>query len=226
MCGRYTLTKPGSEIAEALGFETVPELGPRYNIAPTQEALIVRANPGDHEAVVARWGFGGGGSGRLLINARAETAGEKPAFRDAFRRRRCLVPADGFYEWRSQGGQRQPHHFAAADGRLLSFAGLWRPDLTADGEPRPVFTILTVAANELVARVHARMPLILPTAARDLWLSEGASLDRLDDLLIPYPQAKMTSRAVSTAVNKVANDSPSCLAPPEPPAAVQLDLLT
>jgi putative SOS response-associated peptidase YedK len=174
MCGRFTLFAPTEQVAETFTVP-VPELFPRYNIAPSQPVAVVRAAPGRRQLLVCKWGLVPGWSrdGKGFINARAETAHDKPAFRSAFRKRRCLVPADGWYEWKAEGRRKQPYLFGPTDGRPLAFAGLWeagRAGLALD-----TCAILTTGANELAAPVHDRMPTSphygRGTASRSCWPS-------------------------------------------------------
>src|SRR5262245_4330455 len=176
MCGRYSLYSSAADLAEWLGLPEVPALEPRYNVAPTQPVAAVRAGPGGgRELVRLRWGLvtpwaADPGTGPLLINARSETAADKPAFRAALRARRCLVPADGFYEWVRQAGKRQPIHFRLRDGRPFAFAGLWERWQAPGGPAVESCAILTTGANELVRQAHDRMPVILGPDAFGEWL--------------------------------------------------------
>ena len=227
MCTRYLLLRNARALAAELGLVDAPEIPPRYNAAPRQLLPIVRrgrtGGPG-REALLARWGFAPDpvavGPGRTaLINARAETAAEKPTFRDAFRARRCVVPADGFYEWERTAGGPQPWLFEPAAGRsLLLLAGLW----TVEGA-ECAFVVLTTPPNALVAPLHHRMPALLPAPAVDSWLDPATPAERLAALLAPWPATLMRARPVHPRLNKVACDEPGCLEPP--PATVrQLDL--
>ncbi len=198
-------------------------LQPRYNIAPSQDVAVVRAAANGRRFSMLRWGLIPSWAkdpaiGHKLINARSETAAEKPSFRSAFRHRRCLIPADGFYEWQRGGGTRQPWLFGLRNGAPFAFAGLWERWTVPAGVPltgslaerRPgdaveTCTILTAAANATVAPVHGRMPVILPPDSYSPWLSG-------DDVpLAPYPAAEMTAHPVSTLVNRPANDDPRCV---------------
>lgn len=205
MCGRYRQARDPSEVAEY--FETVnpfPNTRPSWNVAPTQDALVVRRHPetGARHLDALRWGLvprwaKDASGGARMINARAETVAEKPAFRDAYRRRRCLVPADGFYEWRAaaggaRAGPKQAYTVQAADGAPLSLAGLWEGWRDpASGEVLRTFTIVTTAANETLRPLHDRMPVMLPRVAWPLWLGEaeedapGALSALLDGHLTP-----------------------------------------
>jgi putative SOS response-associated peptidase YedK len=222
MCGRFSLTTPGELIAQTFGLEETPELEPRYNIAPTQPVLAVRlpAPAGARELVPFRWGLLGPGfrdssQGPPLINARGETAARKPAFREAFRTRRCLVPADGFYEWRRSGSQRQPVRFSLPDGGVFALAGLWAPTTLPDSGTLGSCVVLTTEPNALVAEVHDRMPVILPPAAWSRWLDPSPAPDEeLLALLGSLPAEALRVREVSRAVNDVRNDGPECWAPP------------
>ena len=218
MCGRFTLTKSGEEVAAAFGLDEVPELGPRYNVAPSQPVAVVRrlAPEAGRTLAFLRWGFVPRGSeaARPLLNARAETAGQRAAFREAFARRRCLLPADGFYEWQGPSGtpRRQPFHLQIAGGALFALAGLWEPAAEAPGS----VAILTTAPNSLVARIHDRMPLVLNPADYERWLDPGlTSAAALRPLLGPYPAAHMTAWPVGPAVNNPRIDDRSCLASSE-----------
>lgn len=231
MCGRFTLTRKSmEELATALDVEVRPEYGamyrPRYNIAPTDQHWIVRTKYERRELLPAAWGLVNSwqtdakGAFRQ-INARSETAPSRPAFREAYERRRCVVPADGFFEWTGTKQARQPIWFHQPDGGLLLFAGLqesWRKPET--GEWQRTFTILTTAANELVARVHDRMPVILPAERVDEWLHVPADdvarkqyAEGLRPVLAPAAEGVLVATEVSMRVNSVQNDDAVCLAP-------------
>lgn len=216
MCGRFNLTASGEEIAEAFDLEDVPELAPRYNIAPTQPVAVVRLHTasGRRRLSALRWGLvpeGAPETDRGHINARSETAWQKPSFRDAFARRRCLIPATGFYEWqRTKTKRRQPWAFALASGRPLAFAGLWEPP-AREGAPSTC-TILTTEPNDLARPVHDRMPVILEPERYARWLDpEARGAMTLRPLLRPFPADAMSAWAVSTAVNSPRCDEPVCL---------------
>ncbi len=236
MCGRFTLTrKDFRELAAQLGAEVAPgdaaRYRPRYNVAPTDEHWILRTKQEQRQLLPASWGLvnswaaNAKGASRQ-INARAETALQRAAFRDAFVHRRCVVPADGFFEWRGGKGSRRPLWFHHPHGDLLLFAGLyesWR-DPESDAWRR-TFTILTTAANEAVAPVHDRMPVILPPDRADDWLFVPAAdaaghAETLGTLLRPAAAEALIATEVSPRVNSVANDDPACLEPAggEPPA--------
>lgn len=219
MCGRYTLSTPGEAVAELLELAAVPRLAPRYNIAPTQETAVVRLMAGRRELSELRWGLvpfwaADPAVGSRMINARSETAADKPAFRSSLRRKRCLVPADGFFEWRRTPAGKQPYLIGLAGGGPFAFAGLWDRWVPLEGAPIESFTILTTRPNELAAAVHDRMPVILPPRHHELWLDPAVtSPDRLRPLLTPFPAAEMAAHPVSAMVNKPANDLPECVQP-------------
>jgi putative SOS response-associated peptidase YedK len=214
MCGRFTLTRSGEEVAEAFGLDQAPEIVPRYNIAPSQPVLAVRqlAPEAARTCALLRWGLKSAPDDKPLINARAETAATRGAFRAAFAQRRCLVPADGFYEWEGPSGarKRRPFHLRLRDGGLFGLAGLWEPG--PEGEPGTL-TILTTPPNRLVERIHDRMPLILQPADYSRWLDPGTPVPSLRPLLGPYPAVHMESYPVGPAVNNPRADDPSCLLP-------------
>lgn len=214
MCGRFARYAAGPDLGALFGVEPPAGLPPRFNLAPSQEALIVRVGAeGARELVVAIWGFElmrPDGSAGLLINARCETAAKKPAFRDSFRRRRCLVPANGFYEW-SAGPPKVPHYLHRADGSCLAFAGLWEPARRPGAGALPRFTILTRDADAVASPIHDRMPVILPTEAFGPWLA-GTAAEALD-LLGMLHAAGLVASPVSRRVNDPGNDDPGCIAP-------------
>lgn len=222
MCGRFNLTASGEEIAEAFDLDQAPQLSPRYNIAPTQPVVVVRLEAGTNARGLStlRWGLvpvGAPETDRGHINARAETVGQKPSFREAFARRRCLIPATGFYEWqRTRVMKRRPWLFALASGRPFAFAGLWEPP-ARDGAS-PTCTILTTEPNDVTRPVHDRMPVILSPDGYAPWLDpKPGDAVALRRLLVPFPAGTMTARPVSRAVNDARFDDPACLGPEEEP---------
>jgi putative SOS response-associated peptidase YedK len=227
VCGRYTLSTPADLVAELFELDAAPELTPRYNIAPSQEAAVVRKGADGRRLDFLRWGLipfwaKDAAIGYRTINARSETAATKPAFRAAFRRRRCLVVADGFYEWAKRGEAKQPYHFRMAGGEPMAFAGLWESWNDPDGGPLESFTILTTEANALVARAHPRMPVILPPGSYRSWLSDAVTEpEAVQPLLVPYPAGEMVGFAVDTRVNSPHNDSPECVEPVVEPLSVE-----
>ena len=217
MCGRYTV-RSIQPVAELFGISLPPEFQPRFNVAPTQDVPVVRSTTSGaaRRGDLLRWGFVPSWAqdpsvGNRMINARAETAAEKPAFRDAMRRRRCLVAADGFYEWQKVEGskRKQPHLIRMNGDRPFAFAGLWDTWRRGDS-PLESFTILTTSPNELVATIHDRMPVIIGPADYDRWLDPKVDAAGVADLLKPDPAASMHAQRVGTQVNNPATDDPSC----------------
>jgi putative SOS response-associated peptidase YedK len=225
MCGRFALQTPAETLQRLFDFSTPPARSwapertdrPRFNIAPTQPILVARAGAEGREGAWASWGMRAA-KGRLAINARAESVFERPAFRTAARRGRVLVFADGFFEWERAGERRLPYYIARPDGAPLVFAGVSAlGPAEADGERRLACAILTTAANEDVARLHDRMPVLLHGPELDAWLDPRVDDPAaLEPLLAPPPAGSLTLREVSTRVNEVEHDDPACLAPPEP----------
>jgi putative SOS response-associated peptidase YedK len=219
MCGRFTLAVPAEQVATQFQLSQVPELAPRYNIAPTQEVAAIRDAGAGRELVLLRWGLVPSWAkdpsvGSKLINARSETAAEKPSFRSALRQRRCLIPADGFYEWQAQADGKQPFHIRLADGAPFAMAGLWEQWKTPAGAWLQTCTILTTAANELMSPLHDRMPVMLSPEQYALWLDPGLhDAGPLQELLAPYPAEQMVAYPVSRAVNKAGNEGPGLVAP-------------
>ena len=214
MCGRYVLVSPGELIAEHFRLADVPVYPPRYNIAPTQHALVVRETPGgEREAVMLRWGLipvwaKDSAIGGRLINARAEGLADRPAFRAAFRRHRCLVPADGFYEWQTVAGRRkQPYFIRLVSGAPLALAGLWEQWRGPAGDAVATFTIVTTAANDAIRAFHDRMPVMIAPADHDEWLSSPNP----SALLAPWAGDPLEIHPVSTRVNSAQNDAPDLL---------------
>ncbi|MGH9363135.1 MAG: SOS response-associated peptidase [Thermoanaerobaculia bacterium] len=222
MCGRYTVSSPGDALAEVFGLPEVPQLPLRFNVAPTQESAVVRVlRPGAERRLdLLRWGLvpwwaEGPEIGNRMINARSESALEKPAFRDSFRRQRCLVAADGFYEWKALGGRlKQPFLIRRPDRRPFAFAGLWSRWRPRGGEPLESFTILTTEADERIGDLHDRMPVILDPAQFELWLDPAVhDPARLLPLLRPGGGGDLELVPVSTKVNDPKNDEPDCIEP-------------
>ena len=220
MCGRYALQASVKELAEALEVASmrVAEERARFNIAPQQAVIAARHGDDGRELVSLRWGLVPAWAkdsdiGARLINARSESVAEKPSFRDAFKRKRCLIPSSGFYEWMRTEGRKQPYYFRLKADEPFFFAGLWER-WEQSGKTLETCTILTTAANDVLAPVHDRMPVILDPDAYDLWLDPAVQRsDDLTALLRPYPAARMTSHPVSLNVNKPAYDSAELIAP-------------
>ena len=212
MCGRFTQTHSASELAARFDLDEIPNWQPRYNIAPTQSIPTI-VEP--HHFKLLRWGLIPSWAkdstiGTKLINARAETVSEKPSFRDAFKRRRCLIVADGYYEWKKQSGKKQPFYFQLEHHEPFAFAGLWERWNSPEGEPIETCTIITTEANELAATVHDRMPVILSASQYDRWLDP--TFKDAQSLLHPYSGGAMRTYAVSLTVNSPAHDAPDCIA--------------
>ncbi|WP_017651942.1 SOS response-associated peptidase [Fortiea contorta] len=221
MCGRFTLKQPASALVEAFHLQSSPHLSAQYNIAPTQMVTTVLHNGANNnrEFQQLRWGLIPSWAkdpaiGAKLINARSETVAQKPSFRSAFKRRRCLVVADGFYEWKKQPGKKQPFYFQLQDKQPFGFAGLWEQWLSPSGEEILSCTILTTTANELLQPIHDRMPVIIAPQDYDFWLDpQEQTPESLQQLLIPYPVAAMTAYPVSTLVNNSQHNTPDCILP-------------
>jgi putative SOS response-associated peptidase YedK len=231
MCGRYAITSAPEAIRALFGFAEQPNFPPRHNVAPTQPIPVVRLTEGERHFALVRWGFvpswvkdPRGFS--LIINARGESVLDKPAFRNAMRRRRCLVPADGFYEWKADGSRKRPHFIRPRGGGPLAFAGLWECWMGPNGEEVETACIVTTTSNRALRDLHERMPVVIPEEAFDLWL-DCAHVDAevAAALITPAPDDLFEFYEVSTAVNRTANDSAELIAPlaagaalPEPPA--------
>jgi putative SOS response-associated peptidase YedK len=223
MCGRFTLTRSAAEVAEHFGLSAEPALAPRFNAAPTQAVLAVRerADGAGREAVQLQWGLVPSWAkdarhAAKHVNARVETLDERPAFREAAERRRCLVPADGFYEWRGARGRREPFHVALPQGELFAFAALWERWRPPDGEPLESVAIVTTAALPQIRPIHDRMPLIVDPSGYAAWLDPAQHDVR--GLLAKLPAtraAKLAPRRGSTRVNDVRHDDAGCLAEAE-----------
>lgn len=226
MCGRFALMTPTEQLAMQFGVsetavEALPPSVPRYNIAPTQPVAAIRLNPnGERDFTFFHWGLVPSWAkdvsiGSRMINARSETVTEKPSFRTAFKRRRCLIPADGFYEWQKQGSGKQPMFIRPAEGeeRPFALAGLWEMWRDPDGGTLQSCTILTTTPNELMAPIHNRMPVIIEPEDYDLWLNPEPDPEQGLHLLRPYPAEKMSAYPVSPVVNNPRNDVPECVQP-------------
>ncbi|MFZ0532487.1 MAG: SOS response-associated peptidase [Anaerolineales bacterium] len=221
MCGRFTLTIDPNHLQEAFPWADIPEdLNPRYNIAPSQPIAVI-PNTGDNTVSMYKWGLIPSWSkdpaiGDRMINARAESLAEKPSFRNAYRRRRCLILADGFYEWKQSPSlkSKQPVYIRIKSERPFAFAGLWEIWKSPDGSEIRSCTIITTQPNSLLEPIHNRMPVILPPNAYNLWLaSEDRQPAQLNDLLIPYPSDEMIAFPVSKMVNSPQTDSPDLIKP-------------
>lgn len=217
MCGRYRLSRRKQVVEEHFNSASDEEDWiPRYNIAPTQPVATIRQAGAKRILSTMRWGLIPSWAtdtsiGSRLINGRSETVLEKPAFRESFRMRRCLIPADGFYEWKKAGNERHPFHFAMKDHSLFAFAGIWDRWKSPTGRVLESCSILTTAPNELMEGVHDRMPVILPPQHYQTWLTASATESkRLVELLVPFDASVMQRYPVSSLVNKPENDLPEC----------------
>ncbi len=219
MCGRYLITTPVEGLRAVFGFRNpAPNLPPRYNVAPTQRVPVIRPAAGGRSIDLLRWGLVPSWAkdlsvGSRMINARGETVAEKPAYRAAFRARRCLVPADGFYEWQTIGADppKHPFRFAMRDGRPFAFAGLWESWQSSEREIVETFTIVNTAANDVMAAYHDRVPVVLGPEDYEAWLDT-----RVDPspLIKAPPGNWFAVTPVSAYVNDVRHDDPGCLAAP------------
>jgi len=234
MCGRYLITSAPEAFRRFFGYREEPSFPPRYNVAPTQPVPIVRMVEGARQFALVRWGLvppwvRDPRNFSLLVNARAESVNDKPAFRNAMRRRRCLFPADGFYEWKDEGaGRKRPFCVRPKDRGPVAFAGLWECWMGPNGEEVETAAIITTDANRDVAKLHARMPVVIPTGAFDLWL-DCAKCDAMtaSALLEPAPEGLFKVYEISSAVNRTANEGPELIEPVsapvgEPPAPATL----
>ena len=224
MCGRFSQAQIAELDREVFKLLSIPSLPPRFNVAPTQEVAVVR-QPGaadERSLDLLRWGLipywaKDPSIGNRMINARAESVADKPAFRDSFRERRCLVPSNGFYEWSKTEHGKQPYYVRVLGGKLFAFAGLWDRWRDSSGDVRETFTIITTEPNELLRPVHNRMPVILAPQDYDRWLASDPA--DLTTLLRPYPSEQMSYYPVSRYVNSPDNEGPECIRPVELPGS-------
>ena len=202
MCGRFTLRSPGRIKFDRARNSHLPSLVPRYNIAPSQEVLTITESRGRRELCSFVWGLIPSWSKepKGFINARCETLEEKPSFSESFEKRRCLIPADGFYEWKRKGKSKQPYYFQMTDESPFAFAGIW-DEWQRDGSSTISCSIITTTPNELLSTIHDRMPVILPPETQDAWLRNDTEPAELKRLLIPFPASAMKSYPVSQRVN-------------------------
>ncbi|WP_288369349.1 SOS response-associated peptidase [uncultured Algoriphagus sp.] len=221
MCGRYSLSKSKIELEERFQAEMLTDFKPRYNIAPTQLVPVVTSQSPKGFSFFY-WGitpeFGRNKPvSQKLINAKAESVHQKMTFKSSFKQRRCIIPADGFYEWKKLGKKTSiPHRFTLREGGLFSFAGIWDEYETVDGENQHTFLILTTEPNELVSEVHDRMPVVLTPETEKKWLNNYSSEEELLEILKPFSANEMQSYPVSTLVNSVKNDSPALIRKTDP----------
>lgn len=227
MCGRYNITTAPEAIRRMFGYPEQPNFPPRYNVAPTQPIPVVRLVEGERHFALVRWGlipswvkdpkvF------TLLINARGESVRDKPAFRNAMRYRRCLIPADGFYEWKRDGAGKRPYHVRLKGGGPFAFAGLWESWSGPNGEEMETAAIVTTDANRLLRPIHDRMPVMLEPEAYDFWLDcRNVDADTASALIAPIRDERIEAYEISPAVNRVANDSPELTEPHAAPAEAE-----
>jgi putative SOS response-associated peptidase YedK len=218
MCGRFTLHTPFAMVVEHFGVDAAPDFPPSYNIAPSQNIAVVRMPEQHREMVLLRWGLlpswaKAAQTNYRMINARAETVAEKPAYRTAFRQRRCLIPADGFYEWRQTPDGKQPYYIRMREDGVFALAGLWERWIGPD-EKIDSCTIIVTQANDTIRPVHERMPVIIRPADFDRWLDpECRDADAMKVLLQPWPADEMIACPVSKYANSPANNDAQCIAP-------------
>ncbi|WP_013324752.1 SOS response-associated peptidase [Gloeothece verrucosa] len=218
MCGRFTLTHSAATIGDNFNLPLALELNPRYNLAPTQPVLtMVQELNSPREWKKMRWGLIPSWAkdlkiGNRLINARAETVSEKPSFKSAFKHRRCLIIADGFYEWKKEGASKQPYYFQTLEAQPFAFAGLWETWKSPAAELIISCTIITTTANDLVQPIHERMPVILPKKSYDQWLDPTLTdLEELQSVLKPFSSQEMKAAPVSNLVNNPSFDNKDCI---------------
>ncbi len=220
MCGRFALKTPPRSIQEHFHLPETVVLSPRYNIAPSQEIAVVRHLPGKNsrQLDMLRWGLIPGWArdmkiGYKMINARGETLAQKPSFRAAFSKQRCLVVADGFYEWIHSGKTKQPFYLHLKNRAVFGFAGLWESWQSPEGNRVESCTIITTSPNKLIEKIHDRMPVILHPEQYETWLQNSTPENSLQQLLMPYPADEMAAYPVSSEINSPKNDSPNCILP-------------
>lgn len=219
MCGRYAITSSPDAIRQLFGYRADAAFPPRYNVAPTQPVPVVRCAHGEPDFILMRWGLVPPWvkdplSFSLIVNARGESVNDKPAFRNAMKRRRCLLPADGFYEWKTETGRSRPYFVRRKGGGPLALAGLWETWMGPDGEEMDTVCVITTRANGVVAPIHDRMPAIIEPEAFALWLDcEHVDALTAAALIAPAPEHLLEAFEVSLAVNRAANDSPMLIEP-------------
>ncbi len=219
MCGRYLILSSPEAFRRLFGYRAQPDFPPRYNVAPTQPVPIVRMAEGERQFALVRWGLippwvKDPRNFSLLINARAQSVNDKPAFRNAMRRRRCLFPADGFYEWKDDAGRKRPFCIRPRDRAPIAFAGLWETWMGPNGEEMETAAIITTDASRDLAHLHSRMPVVIAPHAFDPWL-DCARTDAMiaTELLAPAPEGQFEAYEISAAINRAANEGPALIAP-------------
>jgi putative SOS response-associated peptidase YedK len=221
MCGRYSITTPVEAMRQLFSFQGLPNLGANYNVAPTSAVPLVRMLDGKRDIAMARWGLVPSWAKEILskplINARCETVAEKPAFKTSYRRRRCLVPADGYYEWHTtRQGLKQPYYIHRKDSQMIAMAGIWSDWMSPDGSELDTMAILTTEANAALKSLHHRMPVMIQESDFNLWLDPAIERDAaIDALLVPAAEDLLEAYPVSTRVNRVGVDEPSLIEPIE-----------
>ena len=226
MCGRYAITTAPEAIRQLFGYLEQPNWPPRYNVAPTQPVPIVRMAEGKRQLALVRWGLipawvKDPRAFSLVINARGESVLDKPAFRNAMKYRRCLFPADGFYEWKRAGERKQPYFVRLKSGQPLAFAGLWESWMGPNGEEMETAAIVTTAASRSIAHIHDRMPVIVPPEGFDFWLDPKVDAEMATAVIQPAKDELLECYPVSSAVNRTVNDSAELLAPLREPEPVE-----
>ena len=218
MCGRFTLEAPPDQLSKIFGLSSLPDITPRYNIAPSQQVAVVRNLGGESHLDFLKWGLVPSWAddetiGYKLVNARSETVFEKNSFKRPIRSRRCLIPASGFYEWMHEGESAIPFYISMANGAPMAFAGIWEQWKSPDNTFLETCAILTTASNSLMQKIHDRMPVILHPDEYSLWLDrEVSDPARIQPLFKPYPADVMKFHSVSAVVNNPRNDTPECIA--------------
>ena len=219
MCGRFILTSHRRVLVAQFELQHEPELTPRYNISPTQQVSAIRMDTGGRRLEMLKWGLvpfwaKDASIGPRLINARCETLGQKPAYRAAFKSRRCLIPTNGFYEWMKEKEKKQPYLIRLADESLFAFAGLWEHWKGPDGSTIESCTVITTEANDLLRPIHDRMPVIISRKDYDSWLNpEMLCQETFQSLILPYPSHEMVFFPVNPKVNRATYDNPDCIEP-------------
>ncbi len=226
MCGRYAITTAPEAIRQLFRYPERPNFPPRYNVAPTQPVPVVRMFEGRRQLALVRWGLipswvKDPRTFSLVINARGESVLEKPAFKNAMKYRRCLFPADGFYEWKRAGERKQPYFVRLKSGEPLAFAGLWESWMGPNGEEQETAAIVTTTASRSIAHIHDRMPVILEPEAFDFWLDPKVDAQSAAAAIQPAKDALLESYEVSSAVNRTANDNPQLTEPLLEPEVVE-----
>jgi putative SOS response-associated peptidase YedK len=226
MCGRYAITTAPEAIRQLFGYPEQPNFPPRYNVAPTQPVPIVRMAQGKRHFALVRWGLipawvKDPRAFSVVINARGESLLDKPAFKNAMKYRRCLFPADGFYEWERKGERKQPYFVRRKGGGPLAFAGLWESWMGPNGEEQESAAIVTTDASPSIAHIHDRMPVIVPPEAFDFWLDPNVNAEMAMEVIKPAQDATIECNPVSRAVNRHENDSPALVEPLTEPEVVE-----